>query len=191
MGQEFEVKYAATEEAFAALAAAWPDYKTIAMETTYYDTTDGGLSARKITLRRRLENNVSVCTLKTPGQGHVRGEWELNCGDIHQAIPELCRLGAPKELESWVQPELVPVCGARFTRRAVEISLEGTLVELALDQGILLAGSRQLPFQEAEVELKQGSQETALAFARALAARYGLTPEPESKFRRAQKLREG
>ena len=87
MGREFELKYAASREAFAQLLQRWDDFAVISMETTYYDTLSGALSTRHITLRRRMENGVSVCTVKTPISDLGRGEWELECGDIKTAIP--------------------------------------------------------------------------------------------------------
>ncbi len=190
MGREFELKFAATQETFAALADRWRDWTVIQMETTYYDTPDHTLSRRNITLRRRMENGVSVCTVKTPAGGIARGEWELECGDIHTAIPELQKLGCPENLQELTKSGIEAVCGAKFTRRATKIQLDQGLVELALDEGILLAGEKTLPIREVEVELKSGSEDAAVVFAKVLAAQYGLTVEPESKFRRAQKLRE-
>ncbi len=190
MGREFELKFAATREAFDAIAGRWTDWAVIQMETTYYDTPDQALSQRHITLRRRMENGVSVCTVKTPAGSIARGEWELECGSIHTAIPELQKLGCPENLQELTKSGLEAVCGARFTRRATKIRLAQGDVELALDEGVLLAGEKTLPLREVEVELKSGSEDAAVVFAKALAAQYGLAVERESKFRRAQKLRE-
>ena len=191
MGREFELKFAASEVAFRALEEKWEDFTVISMETTYYDTPDGALSARHITLRRRMENAVSVCTVKTPISEHGRGEWELECDDIHAAIPQLCKLGATEELLALTCGGIAPVCGAKFNRKAKLLVLEKCAVEIALDQGVLLGGNRQLPIREVEVELKDGSEEAAVAFAAELAKEYGLTPENRSKFRRAQLLARG
>ena len=191
MGREFELKFAASEVAFRALEEKWEDFTVISMETTYYDTPDGALSARHITLRRRMENAVSVCTVKTPIGGHGRGEWEQECDDIHAAIPQLCKLGATEELLALTCGGILPVCGAKFTRKAKLLVLEKCAVEIALDQGVLLGGDRQLPIREVEVELKDGSEEAAMAFAAELAKEYGLTPENKSKFHRAQLLSKG
>ena len=80
-------------------------------------------------------------------------------------------------------------CGAKFTRLAKSLTLEdGTVVELALDQGILTGGTKQQSFAEIEVELKQGREEAAVFYAKALAARFHLRPEPEAKVVRARKL---
>ncbi len=191
MGKEFELKYVANADAFSAIGRNWSDYTVIAMETTYYDTPDGALSARHITLRRRMENGVSICTVKTPAGDNRRGEWELEETDIETAIPMLCKLGAPEELLSLTRSGIIATCGARFTRRAKLIDLPECCVEIALDEGVLLGGGKELPLREVEVELKDGSEAVAEAYAKALATMYGLLPEEKSKFARARKLAKG
>ena len=188
MGREFELKYAAAPEQQAAIRELFPDLVPIEMETTYYDTPAGDLSARRWTLRRRFEDGRSVCTLKTPAPGGARGEWELECGAIEDAVPALCKLGAPAELEVLARKGLVPSCAARFTRLAAALEISDATVELALDQGWLLGGGKELPFAEVEVELKSGREEAATAFAEALAAEFALIPEPKSKVQRALEL---
>ena len=192
MGLEFELKYSATGEIRQAIAAAFPgNWHTIAMETTYYDTPGGDLAARRYTLRRRLENGKAVCTVKTPGDGFGRGEWDVECTHIESAVEELCKLGGPQELSVLAEQGLIPICGARFTRRALTVQLEDCQVELALDEGVLLGGGKELPLGEVEVELKSGSQTGALAFANALAGTFHLSVEKKSKFRRALELAKG
>lgn len=191
MGREFELKYSANAQAFAALGAKWEDFTVIQMETTYFDTPDGALAQRHITLRRRMENGISVCTVKTPDGTHGRGEWELECEDIEAAVPMLCKLGASEELLKLTENGLKIACGARFTRRAKLVEITGCTVEIALDEGVLIGGGRELPLREVEVELKDGEEAIAVAFAQALAAEYGLVSEPKSKFARAQKLAKG
>ncbi len=192
MGVEFELKYRADEKSQQRVFAAYgPDWQTITMETTYYDTPGGALEKLHYTLRRRMENGVSVCTVKTPMPGMGRGEWETEANTIETAIPALCKLGAPENLLSLTENGVQPVCGARFTRRAAQISSGGSVLELALDRGELFAGSKAQPLCELEVELKTGTQEDAVLFANLLASTYGLVPETKSKFRRALDLREG
>ncbi|MBR2889049.1 MAG: CYTH domain-containing protein [Oscillospiraceae bacterium] len=192
MGIEFELKYRADAGAQRALLAhVGADARVIAMETTYYDTPDRLLSARKITLRRRMENERSVCTVKTPAGNGDRGEWEFLSPDITAAVPELCKLGAPEYLILFCAQGLEPVCGARFTRRAVDIVTADFAAELALDSGLLLGGGREIPLCEVELELKSGSRAAMIAYMEDLAGRFGLVPEKKSKFRRAMDLAEG
>ena len=189
MGTEYELKFRADEESLASVRTTFPArWQKIAMQTAYYDTPSRSLSARRYMLRSRLENGVSVCTLKTSGNGKLRGEWEVNADSVTDAVPELCKLGCPAELETLCAEGLVPICGARFTRQAGTFTLRECTVELALDQGVLFAGAKEIPLCEIEVELKSGSREAADEFARQLADIYGLQPEEKSKFARALAL---
>ena len=191
MGVELELKYKADETALQSINAAFPEPGvTLQMETVYYDTPDGALSAKHYTLRKRLENGVSVCTLKTPAK-QGRNEWETECDNIQDAVPVLCKLGGPEELSSLTQAGLVPVCGAKFTRIAKTVQLPDAVVELALDQGVLTGGDKALPFYEVEAELKSGSEAALMVFAQALAQRFSLKAEPKSKFRRSLDLSKG
>lgn len=191
MGVELELKYKADEAALQSINAAFPEPGvTLQMETVYYDTPDGALSARHYTLRKRLENGVNVCTLKTPAK-QGRNEWETECDNIQDAVPVLCKLGGPEELSSLTQAGLVPVCGAKFTRIAKTVQLPDAVVELALDRGVLTGGDKALPFYEVEAELKSGSEASLMVFAQALAQRFSLKPEPKSKFRRSLDLSKG
>ena len=191
MGREFELKYRCTEESFAALQRGFDGFTPIGMETTYYDTFDGRLGNNRWTLRRRLENSRSVCTLKIPLADGSRGEWEVESGSIMAAIPQLCRMGAPMDLMAFCVSGVRPVCGAKFTRLAKMLDIPGATVELALDRGKLTGGNREADLLEVEVELKSGSDEAAIAFAHDLAETYGLTPEKRSKYRRALELTRG
>lgn len=190
MGAEYELKFAGTPGAQTAILADYPGlWETLVMETTYYDTPSGALSGKRYTLRRRLENGSSICTLKTPGEGNLRGEWQVACSDIQAAILELCKLvGCPDDLPALCAEGLVPVCGAAFTRQALVLALPGCTAELALDRGRLFGGSRECPLQEVELELKSGSRQALDAFARGFAAKYALKNEEKSKFARALAL---
>ena len=192
MGIEFERKFRATAAVQDAIRQAFPEEEQLfSMETTYYDTPDKALSSRWYTLRRRLENDRCVCTLKAPVSGRGRGEWEVECEDIEKGILELCKLGAPRNLILLTRGGIVPICGAKFTRIAKTLVLEDCTLELALDKGLLFGGGRELPLCEVEVELKEGTPDACEAFSKALAARFGLKREQKSKFRRALSLYEG
>ena len=188
MAVEFELKYRCTPEALALLRADLPgEERRFSMATTYYDTPAGDLSARYYTLRRRQENEVSVCTLKIPAADGARGEFELECATIEEAVPMLCKLSGV-ELPT---AGLVPVCGASFTRIAKTFDWNGAVIELALDEGVLTGGGREIPLCEAELELKDGSRSAMETYGAFLSAAYGLTPENYSKFRRALDLAKG
>lgn len=194
MGQELEYKYRVKDarqmEALAAylaraLGARW---EPVEMESTYYDTPDRDFAARRWALRVRRENHRTVATVKTPGPGQVRGEWEVEAGDLAQALPALAALGAPVALPELAQKGLAPQCAARFTRHRSLIAPPGFQAEAALDQGELAAGSRSRPFRELEIEWKGGDSQAMARWCGALAQRFGLPEEPESKLARALAL---
>lgn len=188
MGREFELKYWADAGVLVGIQEKFGGFTAISMETAYYDTQDGLLRALHWTLRRRYENGISVCTLKTPAAGGGRGEWEVHAPDIAAALPLLQQLDTPEGLRIFTADCLVLSCGARFTRLAKTLEIPGAVVELALDRGVLLGGGQELPFAEMEVELKEGSEEAAIRFAQALAAEFSLEPEHKSKHARAVAL---
>ena len=105
------------------------NYHLIDMATIYYDTPDNRLSVRRWTLRLRQENSRLVATLKTPGDGKARGEWECEARSIQAAIPMLLEAGAPAELTEIIGDDLlIPVCAAQFSRRAADITFaDGTV----------------------------------------------------------------
>lgn len=188
MGREFELKFAATPSILSALGSALGRGREIAMETTYFDTPEGHLSAQKQTLRLRRENERTVCTLKLPCEDGGRREWECPARDLDTGIAALTALGAPTAGIMALRPALAPVCGARFTRWAYDVPTADGMAELALDQGVLCGGRKEMPLCEVEVELKSGSDRATIALASDLAAQYGLKEEKKSKFRRALSL---
>lgn len=191
MGTEFELKYRATPELLRQVEHKFSGFSPISMETVYYDTPSASLSARRITLRRRLENGNAVCTLKAPGEGNARGEWEVEEKDIFLALPVLCKLSGISDLLLWTAEGLKAVCGARFLRKEAILTLPECTVQLALDEGVLLGSGKEMPLCELEVEQRQGSREAVVAFAQGLAEEFSLSPQPNSKFYRAQSLAAG
>ena len=188
MGREFELKFRADAEKIAAIREKYGDFTSISMETSYYDTPDLKLAVHHWTLRRRMENGESVCTFKRPCDNGGRSEWEVEAASIMEGVMKLCQSGADWELMRITAGGLIETCGARFTRLASTLEIPGGKVELALDEGVLLGRGKELPFAEVEVELKEGSDEVALSFAKALAEEFDLTEEPGSKFVRAMTL---
>ena len=192
MAVEYELKFRGRPEVFPEILARYPgEIQEYEMETTYYDTPSGALSARRYTLRQRMENGESVCTLKTPAIGYGRQEWELRCDCLTDALPVFCTMGAPKDFEHAIREGIQSICGAKFHRIAITLSYSDCTLELALDQGILTGGGKTVPLCEVEVELKQGQTQAADIFALDLAERYCLLPETQSKFRRALALYKG
>ena len=191
MGKEFELKYQASPEALAEILKEYGDFHEITMETHYYDTLDGSLGALRWTLRRRLENGISICGLKTPGHNLIRGEWEVENGSIEEGVKAICAMDVPEGFAAMVKKGLTEVCGARFTRLAKVVPTADGTAEIALDQGVFLGGGREQPFSELEVELKSGSREAAEALAAEISRKYCLKELWVSKYERALALSKG
>ena len=106
MAREFELKYAANPGVFNEIRETLGDLEEISMETTYFDTPDAALSLRRITLRSRRENGVCVCTLKTPGVGYGRGEWDAKEPWCAETVAKLWRESGEKSVpfEAWSRP---------------------------------------------------------------------------------------
>ena len=189
MGIEYERKYRATPQALERLLASMGQGGTeIQMQTTYYDTPGGDFAARHWTVRRRMENEKSVCTFKFPVDSVGRGEFEVENASLEDAIAELCKLSSKEELVTLAKAGLVPVCGARFTRIAIDLAVGNTRIELALDRGVLLGGGKELPLCEVEAELKAGDPKDVDRFGAYLQTAFDLEPETLSKFARARRM---
>lgn len=189
MAVEFELKYRATPLLLQQVRQAFSGQEeTIRMCTQYYDTPSGALSARRYTLRRRMENEKSICTLKYPVSGAGRGEIELESPSLEAALPHLCRESGIADLPELLAQGLVPVCGARFTRIAKTVQWDDGVLELALDEGVLTGNGKEAPLCEIEVELKKGTPEAAACCGSWLKKTFSLEPESKSKFRRAKDL---
>ena len=194
MATELEWKYAVPdgarlEEILKDLGGPW---REIPMESRYFDTAGGDLSARRWTLRLRKEGGQTVICLKTPAAGRARGEWEWQGDSLSLAVPHLIAQGASAELAALTGGRLLrEVCGAAFTRRCRRVALDGAEAEIAADLGELTGGFRREALCELEVEHKSGDGAVTEAFAAALAQRFGLEPEEKSKFQRARALAQG
>ncbi len=189
MAVEFELKYRATPEQLTQVREQLGGAYTVTeMTTSYYDTPDGDLAKLFWTLRHRQEGQIHICTFKTQAGLAGRNEYEWQAEHIEDAIVHLCRLSGSTALSQLAQKGLVCTCGARFTRTARLLRAGGTTVELALDQGVLLGGGKELPFAELEVELKEGHPDECRIIGHLLAANFGLEPEHRSKYIRAREL---
>ena len=166
-------------------------YAYIRMRTTYYDTEDGFLEKRRWMLRLRTENDRSVVTMKTPGEGHTRGEWEVESDYLDEALEKLAALGAPQELTAMQPDTLAPICGASFTRITAELRLsEDAACMICGDVGELTGGGKSALLCELELELKHGNEAELTAFAQKLMETYHLSEQPLSKLQRARALAE-
>jgi len=128
--------------------------------TTYFDTA--GQTLRKagfsLRVRHRLESGGYVQTVKSVGNGTLhRREWEW---PVAGPRPDLARLAEVEALPTLSADGLQPVFRTEVNRsRFVLAPAAGTKLELALDEGAVVADNKSEPLSEMEIELKAGSED--------------------------------
>ena len=194
---EIEIKLrpasrAAARAAFSdeGLFPALGETDSIEMHTVYYTDRRGVIPRSRWMLRLRRENEKSLCAFKAPPVGSARLELEHPAADIQSGAALLCQDPAlPKEVRAILQEgELIPLCGARFTRLVRRCAFGAAVFDLALDEGILTGGGRTAPLLELELELVSGPEDALKAASAALSARHELEPLLLSKQQQAMAL---
>lgn len=159
------------------------------LTNTYYDTPDQQLKSLKMALRVRRLGDQWIQTLKSAGASSVGGltqrgewEWELQSSELDVAIVKNL-LPEGMDLST-----LSPVFSTNFTRYICMISRQASLVEIALDQGEVVAGQYRAPICELELELKSGHVSILYQLATEIAEQVAVRIGVKSKAQRAQML---
>ncbi|MEN3005617.1 CHAD domain-containing protein [Dehalobacterium formicoaceticum] len=159
-------------------------------ETTYYDTPDYRLMQAQCTYRIRKSGEYSIATVKDSGssQGglHVRNEWNVK---LDRNLPDLVPFSnlpiGPKLSALAGEEELIPIFQTNFQRQVLEVVTEdGSLIELAVDQGNIISGEKKAPLAEVELELKNGQVVSLLELGALLAEKTPMILEEKSKYLR-------
>lgn len=188
-----------SDEARARLLASLQEYGTlypaqsIHMHACYYDTEDNYVRSIHAGLRRRVENEASVCCLKLPASSNggcrARQEFEVEAQDIKEGLELLKDAGAPVEIcDDLLTKKLVLLCETDFARVESDYRGDGFEAKLAFDSGSMARQGRQAPISEIEFEYVSGSQDAFHACANRLGQEAGLTVQPASKLARAANL---
>ena len=199
---EIELKFLVPAAARAALRAemargAAPPQR-ISLAAMYLDTSDRRLAKSGIAWRLRREGRCWVQTLKAGGAHALeRFEHEVNRADashdasLHAGSPIGDKLIATLRDAQADGAEL----GVRFqteVRRTTRtLRTRGAVVEVAFDEGQLLAHGARQRIREIEFELVSGSAAAMLALAERWRKRFGLIHDPRSKAERGDRLAEG
>jgi inorganic triphosphatase YgiF len=148
------------------------------LKSVYYDTPERLLRRNGLSLRVRQSGARFVQTVKTDAADDPlrRGEWEASvpslAPDLALAMPFI-----PEKLRSSLEAHpLEAVFTADIHRHARMIDLPTGTVEIAFDQGELIAGDHSLPVSEIELELKSGSASTIYEIALRLAEHGAVKP---------------
>jgi triphosphatase len=201
---EFELKLEIPADRLQPLLAAIRQGDAIRerLRATYFDTQDGALAGHGIVVRMRQEGRKWVQTAKAPGSGPLlRLEHNAPVApdeagvapavDLarHSGTPVGAALRRALGLKAGAAfPPLVPLYETDVTRLSVTVRHGESELEVALDEGRIVAGARSLPLRELEVELKQGRPEDAVRLAREGCRLHGLWLNTISKSMKGQRL---
>lgn len=165
------------------------------LKNIYYDTKNKNLSAKRIVYRVRTTNDKEFeATIKTEkeivGGYSERLEYNVALTNDKPSIKGFKEQGFPLDLEEiLVGEELEPLFAIFVERKRSLIQITAnTLVEMAIDQGKIIAGSKTELIDEVEFELMQGEKEELIAFVKFLKEKIIFKGEKKSKFKRGLDL---
>lgn len=197
-GHETEVKFRTDRDGLERaltcrlLAPASPP-RSQTLRTVYYDTRSGGLRKAGIVLRiRKAARAIPLLGLKSldaeAGHAFRRKEIEVRSprGEPNPHLFDAATAALVREAAGGEALE------ARFEirtkRRTVLVRHGGADIEVAFDDGVILAGAQTQPLFEVELELKTGQDAGLLAFALALAGELPLSLDFLSKSEKGFRL---
>ncbi len=176
---EFELKFVGAPADVAALpasrlfAAIAPHGVWERLSSTYFDTEDGALAKRGLSLRLREEAADYIQAVKAKNGGSAsRLEYEVSIARAED-FPAPVGDTVIDDLVEGLIPKLIPVAGTAVDRWAAEIAYKNAKIEIAVDlgqaesrdgEGRIFAG----PLAEVELELLEGDPASVFDFARLL-----------------------
>jgi inorganic triphosphatase YgiF len=86
----------------------------------------------------------------------VRSEWETSVDSVTPdlALLPVSEIGAP--LNALIPGALDLIFATKIHRRTQQLELNGSVIEIAFDEGSIEAGERRAPLAEIELEVKAG-----------------------------------
>ena len=204
-GQEIELKLEVAQDAQGALkrvgtlqgfSASRAVTKTL--HSIYFDTPDQSLRKAKISLRVRKSGRSWVQTVKL-GTGVVAGVSSAVEAEhpVKGRAVEFSAIEDPSvaaALETVLNGQPVSECFETIMKRTTRVltrDSDGSEIELAFDNGNILAGDAVRPLLELEMELKSGAGTSLFEAAKALLADTPFRFSPCSKAERGYRLAEG
>jgi len=169
--------------------------RRVELESTYYDTPDRTLQSNGMALRVRKQGTKRVQTLKAEGEGggldslrHMR-EFETSLQGDEPDLGLIDDEGLRNALLlDDIAPQLAPLFTTKVTRHLLPVRLMDSEIEIAFDEGAILAGDDEERICEVELELKAGEPEYVLQLALAIAETGPCAMEPRSKAARGYAL---
>ncbi|WP_164749765.1 CYTH and CHAD domain-containing protein [Nitratireductor alexandrii] len=131
------------------------------LNSVYYDTPDRSLWEAGFTLRVRSKGSACTMTVKStaPVNGGLlgRSEWEAPVPDMQPRI-EVLAPHLPKAFFAALgAAPLEPMFSTEVRRRTRKLDLPDAVIELAVDEGRVVAGAASEPICELEFELESGA----------------------------------
>lgn len=203
MAKETEIKLRISPASLAKLpenpilaARCTTTWQTRELLNRYYDTDDFALANSQVALRIRRDGEQLIQTLKSKGSSVAgmseRNEWDWLLKSNRLVLGHLDEQCWPESLAALDKKQLKVVFSTDFTRQFAELRWlrDGvdTVVEVALDQGLVIAGEQQEAICEVELELREGHPIALLELALELAADVALMPCDISKAERGYRL---
>jgi inorganic triphosphatase YgiF len=169
--------------------------RNLKLKNIYYDTENKKLAAKKVVYRVRITNeNEFEATIKTDkevvGGYSERMEYNVALTNAKPTLEGFKEEGFPLDLEELLAGEkLKPLFTVLVNRKRSLIQITAsTLIEMAIDCGEIVAGSKKVAIDEVEFELIKGKKEDLIAFTNSLKANIVFKAEKKSKFKRGLEL---
>jgi inorganic triphosphatase YgiF len=160
--------------------------------STYFDTSDLALDQQGLILRVRRTGSKWVQTLKADARHRVafdRAEWEWLLGNDQPDLALLATTPVAGQLPSGLQLE--PVFVTDINRTIHVFGSDGTVTEVALDEGAIIAGERRQAVCELELELRKGDPSELYRLGIMLHENTPFAIAAESKAARGYRLKTG
>jgi triphosphatase len=174
------------------------------LRAVYFDTPEQDLARQRVVVRMRREGRRWLQAAKAPGSGPLaRLEHEAEVaapapsGGAAPAVDLTRHAGSALEqplraalglASDAAFPTLVAQYETDITRLARRVRRGRAEIEIALDQGRIVAGGQAEPVREIEFELKQGDPAALVELARRWRLKHGLWLNAISKSERGQRL---
>ncbi len=160
--------------------------------STYFDTPDQDIRKAGFVLRLREVGGRFIQTVKQDGAGLERGEWEtaLDTSELNLDLAAQTPLGQLLADED-LRRRIGPAFSTRVNRRKADVTFAKALIEVAIDEGEVVAGEALGPILEIELELKSGSRSGLFALARKLTRAAPVSLSLISKGERGYRLAAG
>ncbi|WP_218352400.1 inorganic triphosphatase [Alteromonas lipotrueiana] len=166
------------------------------LQNDYYDTPEHDFQKNKIGFRVRGNDGVFEQTLKTQGKVsgglHERAEYNIDLDSSHPDLTLFDQHVWPAKFDARAaNAKLERQFSTNFTRTAYDVSFDGSLIEVVLDEGEATTGKAQSPINEIELEVKKGGVSALFAIAEVINSILPVTVSDVSKAAQGYQLLNG